>query len=406
MSDNHSPVFSIIMPVYNASKHLNKALESLTGQTFADIEILCVNDGSLDNSLSVLKQWAEKDSRILVFNQENKGPGEARNKALDNASGKYILFCDADDFLEADACAECFETMENNNVDVAMFNVNCIEVDVKSHYPSNTFAPSGIFEKAGNSDNQSPFKENERKVFLNKRQFFKTALFGGIWNICYRRDLINAYFLRFSNHKYSEDTIFRLCYFMTIGRGGLKVNSEELKIKEFEFRRKPKMQSALSNLLALLRHKQLLSNLLAQPTPRSKVGNALTNNSRGASQEVKSGAVAQFLSLSKTFKTRLCNCVRPLLIREGIGGGIKTAGETGKSENEAILNKERGKTESSVEVLPIPYSQKFQPQMRRPKFLNVGGGGTPNNLSAAAKKSLKNFKNRGLKRRKLKCYLI
>ena len=94
------PKFSIIIPVYNVEKYLVECLESIVNQSFKDFEVICVNDGSTDNSLEILQKYAENDERFKVLNQENQGQGIARNNALNIANGEYILFVDPDDFIE------------------------------------------------------------------------------------------------------------------------------------------------------------------------------------------------------------------------------------------------------------------------------------------------------------------
>lgn len=91
---------SVIVPIYNVEQYLAKCLESLLGQTYRNIEILAVDDGSTDSSADILREYAEKDDRIVAFFQENKGVASARNKALDAASGYYYAFVDSDDYLE------------------------------------------------------------------------------------------------------------------------------------------------------------------------------------------------------------------------------------------------------------------------------------------------------------------
>ena len=93
---------SVIVPVYNAEKYIRHCLDSICSQTYSDLEIVLVNDGSKDNSLSILQEYAEKDSRIHVIDQENRGVASARNTGLQNAHGEYILYVDADDWIEAD----------------------------------------------------------------------------------------------------------------------------------------------------------------------------------------------------------------------------------------------------------------------------------------------------------------
>lgn len=92
---------SIIMPVYNAIEFLRESIDSVCNQAFKEWELICVDDGSTDNSLDVLKEFAEKDSRIIVITQKNQGAGVARNNALNKARGEYVGFLDADDMFPA-----------------------------------------------------------------------------------------------------------------------------------------------------------------------------------------------------------------------------------------------------------------------------------------------------------------
>ena len=95
-----SSKISVIVPVYNVEKYLKRCLNSLVNQTYTNIEIICVNDGSKDNSLNILNEYAQKDNRIVVISQENQGQGIARNKGLEIAKGDYIGFIDPDDFID------------------------------------------------------------------------------------------------------------------------------------------------------------------------------------------------------------------------------------------------------------------------------------------------------------------
>lgn len=97
--DNNIPLISVIVPVYNTAGFLQRCLDSVLGNTYKNLEVICVNDGSTDNSLSVLKSIAEKDSRIKIIDKQNAGPSAARNDALKIASGDYITFIDSDDWV-------------------------------------------------------------------------------------------------------------------------------------------------------------------------------------------------------------------------------------------------------------------------------------------------------------------
>ena len=119
---SHPIDVSIIIPVYNAAEFLPKCLESCINQTLKNIEIICVDDGSTDNSLEVLKQYAQKDNRIIVLHQENQRQSIARNTAMNVARGKYLQFLDADDFLALDA-SECLFLYSNLlNLDMCQLN--------------------------------------------------------------------------------------------------------------------------------------------------------------------------------------------------------------------------------------------------------------------------------------------
>lgn len=113
---------SIIVPVYNAEKYLRKCLDSLINQTYENIEIICVNDESPDDSLTILQEYAERDSRIKVINQQNAGASEARNTGLRFVTGDYVMFLDSDDWIDVDTCSVAMENMKKYNVDVVMWS--------------------------------------------------------------------------------------------------------------------------------------------------------------------------------------------------------------------------------------------------------------------------------------------
>ncbi len=114
------PKVSIIVPIYNVDKYLSECLTSLTNQTLKDIEIICINDGSTDNSLEVLKNFASKDSRIKVINnQQNEGPSIARNIGMQTATGDYIGFVDSDDWIAPDFYEKLYSAITSHDVDIA-----------------------------------------------------------------------------------------------------------------------------------------------------------------------------------------------------------------------------------------------------------------------------------------------
>lgn len=110
---------SVIVPVYNVEQYLERCLKSLIEQTLKEIEIICVNDGSKDNSLSILKDYAKKDSRIKIINKENEGISAARNSGIDIAKGEYISFIDSDDWVDLDFLEKLYKSAIKVNADIA-----------------------------------------------------------------------------------------------------------------------------------------------------------------------------------------------------------------------------------------------------------------------------------------------
>ena len=108
------PEFSIVVPIYNVEGYLKKCLDSILNQTFVDYEIILVNDGSTDKSLSIIKEYMSKYPDIKLINQENKGLSEARNAGLKEARGNYVLFVDSDDFIDKDLLLNLNDSIINN----------------------------------------------------------------------------------------------------------------------------------------------------------------------------------------------------------------------------------------------------------------------------------------------------
>lgn len=109
---------SIIIPVYNAEKYIEECMESLTGQSLKEIEIICVNDGSTDDSLEILRGFARGDGRVKIIDQKNAGIAAARNSGIARASGEYILFVDSDDFIDELYCEVLYSAAENRGADL------------------------------------------------------------------------------------------------------------------------------------------------------------------------------------------------------------------------------------------------------------------------------------------------
>ncbi len=142
---------SVIIPVYNAEDFLDESLSTIINQSFRDLEIICVDDGSTDNTLERLNQYAEKDKRISVYSQENQGPGGATNTGLDKASGKYIYLMDADDSIDLNALEELHNLIEEKDVDMVVFPAIDYDEDTGTYNKHEYFSMSELFGLVANT---------------------------------------------------------------------------------------------------------------------------------------------------------------------------------------------------------------------------------------------------------------
>lgn len=120
-----APLLSVIIPVYNTAPWLPACLDSICSQTYQHLDIICVDDGSTDNSLDILREYEKKDSRIRVLSQKNRGQGAARNMALNICKGDFITGLDADDYLLPETYETCLTAMEDD-VDIVCFGIRCV----------------------------------------------------------------------------------------------------------------------------------------------------------------------------------------------------------------------------------------------------------------------------------------
>lgn len=119
------PLVSVVVPVYNIAEYLDEALQSVLGQSLAQLEVICVNDGSTDASLDVLMRWADRDPRVSVLSQENAGLSAARNRGFDAVRAPYVFFLDGDDVLEPEALQVLYDRMEADRLDALYFDTEC-----------------------------------------------------------------------------------------------------------------------------------------------------------------------------------------------------------------------------------------------------------------------------------------
>ena len=189
---------SVIIPVYNIEKYLPECLDSLLNQTFRDFEIICVNDGSKDDSLKILETYAQKDSRIRVITKENGGSGSARNRGLAEAQGEYIQFVDGDDYFEPQMLEKLYKLAENYNADIAVCSSRKVDDNGKITESRNPNSPINL--------DKTPFnKPFSYKDFPN--DIF--SLLGTMpWNKLYKKELIQNNELRFPKLTGPDDLCF------------------------------------------------------------------------------------------------------------------------------------------------------------------------------------------------------
>ena len=119
----------MVIPIYNAEKTLGECLDSIIGQSYSELEIICVNDGSTDNSMDILKSYAEMDARIKVICQDNAGAGAARNAGIEASSYKFLTFVDADDVIDCSMYAKMTEIQNATSVDCVCCDALVIQAD-------------------------------------------------------------------------------------------------------------------------------------------------------------------------------------------------------------------------------------------------------------------------------------
>ncbi len=202
------PSISVIMPCFNVEKYMEKAIDSLLGQTFSDFELIIVDDGSTDGTGSIADAYAEKDARVRVFHQENAGAPKARNNAMKQASGKYLFFMDGDDWAESNMLEDMFAAAEKDSLQVLVtgfyidtyYSDGKFGTEVKSH-------PDIVYK------NRDMFRQ---EAFL----LFDRNLLYTPWNKLYLREYIESRNITFTD-TFWDDFPYNLAVFRDINRVGV-----------------------------------------------------------------------------------------------------------------------------------------------------------------------------------------
>ena len=186
---NVMPEISIIVPVYNAEKYIARCLDALIQQTFQDIEVICIDDGSPDNCPQILDDYAKKDSRICVIHQQNAGQGAARNRGLQEVSGNYIMFCDDDDWYSSNMCQKMLDTIKETKTDMVVCNPFIEQTDK-------------TLERIGNNS----IGTIPGGYYKGIDKYFLTTA-GLAWNKIFKTEIVNRYHATFGL-KFGEDLCF------------------------------------------------------------------------------------------------------------------------------------------------------------------------------------------------------
>lgn len=190
-------MISIIIPIYNVSRYLNKCIQSIVNQSYKDFECILIDDGSSDGSEIICDQWEQKDSRIKVIHQSNQGVSKARNRGIVEAQGKYIIFIDSDDWIDPNYLNELFQPIEKYNLDLVVCGLQQHYIDGTSQ---NYSYKTGIIKIEKQFTNE--FTD------INK-QFL---LFGPVIKL-YRKSIIQKHNIHFPpEYTYGEDLLFNYSY--------------------------------------------------------------------------------------------------------------------------------------------------------------------------------------------------
>ncbi|MBR1425412.1 glycosyltransferase family 2 protein [bacterium] len=241
-------LFSIIIPVYNTGIYLPICLESIINQNFKNIELICINDGSTDNSVEILNEYRNKDSRIKIINQNNHGAGFARNTALKYAQGKYICFLDSDDYLDKCFFSECIKQIDTNP-DILIFGVKNTNSIFGTQYSSLFF---------------------DQKYNISNLFKYHTISYNKI----YKRSFLIDNDIKFSNTKTGEDQIFTI-------KSMLYAEKINILKKDLYFYRKQRVGSLthkkIKNDLSPIENFYIIEQFLQEYKPEEKLSYTILN---------------------------------------------------------------------------------------------------------------------------------
>lgn len=194
---------SIIIPVYNAEKYLHRCLKSVINQSYKNIEIILINDGSTDNSGEICEAYTVSDNRIRVIHTQNNGPAAARNTGIKNSKGEFVFFADSDDFIETNALSLLIESYNQYKADIIVGDFNKIKDDIFDSGHNRFFSSSKLLTKQGIID--------YTRCYLKKPNRF--PLFTQSWGRLFKQSIIKKNNILFNTDlRTFEDVAFNFDY--------------------------------------------------------------------------------------------------------------------------------------------------------------------------------------------------
>ncbi|SFL66584.1 Glycosyltransferase involved in cell wall bisynthesis [Methanobrevibacter olleyae] len=193
---------SVIIPIYNVENFLNDCLDSIVNQSLTDIEVICIDDGSTDNSLAILQSYAKFDDRVKIIHQDNKGSGATRNLGIEQSTGDYVYFMDSDDYIDLNALEKLYNNAVSNNSDFVIFKIARFDKENDINYNAPGFDIESIF---GDVDyNNFTFKYSNIKHYVMNASFAP-------WIKLYKKEFLDRYNdLRFPKDLAYEDVPFHV----------------------------------------------------------------------------------------------------------------------------------------------------------------------------------------------------
>ena len=190
------PKISIVVPIFNVEKYLSSCLDCLTKQTMEDVEIICVDDGSTDSSSLILREYANRDSRIKILQQENKGAGAARNYGLSVAQGEYLMFLDSDDLFDVHMCEAMYKEAKSQDLDVLVCRADRFDINSEAVIPCPWTVKTNLLPE------KCPFT-----CYDIQKDFFSVFVWWP-WDKIYKKSFIDDLGILFQELRNTEDLFF------------------------------------------------------------------------------------------------------------------------------------------------------------------------------------------------------